>query len=186
MAGLFRQQLQPSDRIHHVVTKGWSVANIIPDYIESQWGVRGNTRQVAPMALSLSILPRLQMLTRGQAPTRCRPRSGPVHPLRLRQRHQHHRRDQGLPGLLGPEPELQPREHLLREADAAHEPSRRPEHGQLHRVVSRGVAQRRFCFRVFRPRQRFLVPPGNPGRLPCRRRCAGAQRGLPRACRNCE
>ncbi|KAL3296359.1 Aminobenzoyl-glutamate utilization protein B [Colletotrichum asianum] len=44
MAGLFRQQLQPSDRIHHVVTKGWSVANIIPDYIESQWGVRGNTR----------------------------------------------------------------------------------------------------------------------------------------------
>ncbi|OBR11117.1 Aminobenzoyl-glutamate utilization protein B [Colletotrichum higginsianum IMI 349063] len=46
MAGLFRQQLQPSDRIHHVVTKGWSVANIIPDYIESQWGVRGNTRQV--------------------------------------------------------------------------------------------------------------------------------------------
>ncbi|KAJ0268121.1 hypothetical protein Brms1b_013132 [Colletotrichum noveboracense] len=44
MAGLFRQQLQPSDRIHHVVTKGWSVANIIPDYIESQWGVRGNSR----------------------------------------------------------------------------------------------------------------------------------------------
>lgn len=44
MAGLYRQQLKPSDRIHHVVTKGWTVANIIPDLIESQWGVRGDLR----------------------------------------------------------------------------------------------------------------------------------------------
>ncbi|KAL2206762.1 hypothetical protein CC79DRAFT_1398659 [Sarocladium strictum] len=44
MAGLYRQQLQPSDRIHHVVTQGWTVANIIPDLIKSQWGVRGDLR----------------------------------------------------------------------------------------------------------------------------------------------
>jgi hypothetical protein len=44
MAGLYRQQIQPTDRIHHVVTSGWSVANIIPDIIQSQWGVRGPQR----------------------------------------------------------------------------------------------------------------------------------------------
>ncbi|KAH7347326.1 hypothetical protein B0T11DRAFT_141110 [Plectosphaerella cucumerina] len=44
MAGLYRQQLQPSDRIHHVVTRGAAVANIIPDFVESVWGVRGNLR----------------------------------------------------------------------------------------------------------------------------------------------
>ncbi|KAI9148226.1 Peptidase M20 domain-containing protein 2 [Paramyrothecium foliicola] len=45
MAGLLRQQLQPSDRIHHVVQgPSGMVANVIPDLVESQWGVRGVSR----------------------------------------------------------------------------------------------------------------------------------------------
>ena len=43
--GLYRQQLMASDRIHHVI-QGTSemVANVIPDFVNSVWGVRGKTR----------------------------------------------------------------------------------------------------------------------------------------------
>lgn len=43
--GLYRQQLMTTDRIHHVI-QGTSemVANIIPDFVNSVWGVRGKSR----------------------------------------------------------------------------------------------------------------------------------------------
>ncbi|PVI08706.1 hypothetical protein DM02DRAFT_578945 [Periconia macrospinosa] len=43
--GLYRQQLMATDRIHHVI-QGASdmVANIIPDFVDSVWGVRGHSR----------------------------------------------------------------------------------------------------------------------------------------------
>lgn len=43
--GLYRQQLMATDRIHHVI-QGTSdlVANIIPDFVDSVWGVRGRSR----------------------------------------------------------------------------------------------------------------------------------------------
>ncbi|KAF9739276.1 hypothetical protein PMIN06_007374 [Paraphaeosphaeria minitans] len=43
--GLYRQQLMPTDRIHHVIQGNHDmVANIIPDSVDSVWGVRGKTR----------------------------------------------------------------------------------------------------------------------------------------------
>jgi metal-dependent amidase/aminoacylase/carboxypeptidase family protein len=43
--GLYRQQLTATDRIHHVV-QGTSemVANVIPDFVDTVWGVRGKSR----------------------------------------------------------------------------------------------------------------------------------------------
>ncbi|KAJ4352488.1 uncharacterized protein N0V89_007836 [Didymosphaeria variabile] len=43
--GLYRQQLMSTDRIHHVI-QGTSdmVANIIPDFVDTVWGVRGKSR----------------------------------------------------------------------------------------------------------------------------------------------
>ena len=45
MTGMLRQQLMGTDRIHHIV-QGQSdmVANIIPDFVDSVWGVRGSSR----------------------------------------------------------------------------------------------------------------------------------------------
>lgn len=58
MTGLLRQQLQGSDRIHHIVKSDTElVPNVIPDYVEAVWGVRGPTRSVSsPTVLSLSSL----------------------------------------------------------------------------------------------------------------------------------
>ncbi|KAK6211466.1 hypothetical protein QIS74_10730 [Colletotrichum tabaci] len=42
MAGLFRQQLQPSDRIHHVVTKGWPRRDVVLSQVESILYASGN------------------------------------------------------------------------------------------------------------------------------------------------
>ncbi|TQN64861.1 Peptidase M20 domain-containing protein 2 [Colletotrichum shisoi] len=42
MAGLFRQQLQPSDRIHHVVTKGWPRRDVVLSRVETILYASGN------------------------------------------------------------------------------------------------------------------------------------------------
>lgn len=43
--GLYRQQLTATDRIHHVIQgNSEMVANIIPDFVDTVWGVRGKSR----------------------------------------------------------------------------------------------------------------------------------------------
>lgn len=45
MTGLYRQQLMATDRIHHVIKNTDNlVTNVIPDRVESEWGVRGTNR----------------------------------------------------------------------------------------------------------------------------------------------
>ncbi|OAQ57560.1 amidohydrolase [Pochonia chlamydosporia 170] len=43
--GLYRQQLQPSDRIHHIMSESSQLVNVIPDLAQSQWQVRGPSRK---------------------------------------------------------------------------------------------------------------------------------------------
>jgi amidohydrolase len=43
--GLLRQQLQPGDRVHGIVTKGGEAANIIPAMVSAQYMVRAATRE---------------------------------------------------------------------------------------------------------------------------------------------
>ncbi|VUC38194.1 unnamed protein product [Clonostachys rosea] len=45
MTGLYRQQLMTTDRIHHIIKNTDNlVTNVIPDRVESEWGVRGTNR----------------------------------------------------------------------------------------------------------------------------------------------
>lgn len=44
MAGLYRQQLEETDRIHHIANHEDSqLVNVIPDHASSQWAVRAAT-----------------------------------------------------------------------------------------------------------------------------------------------
>jgi metal-dependent amidase/aminoacylase/carboxypeptidase family protein len=42
--GLLRQQLQPGDRVHGIVTRGGEAANIIPAHVSAEYMVRASTR----------------------------------------------------------------------------------------------------------------------------------------------
>lgn len=42
--GLLRQQLQPGDRVHGIVTRGGEAANIIPAHVTAEYMVRATTR----------------------------------------------------------------------------------------------------------------------------------------------
>ena len=47
MAGLYRQQIEQTDRIHHVVDNEDSqLVNVIPDKASTQWAVRSSTLSV--------------------------------------------------------------------------------------------------------------------------------------------
>jgi metal-dependent amidase/aminoacylase/carboxypeptidase family protein len=51
--GLLRQQLQPGDRVHGIVTRGGEAANIIPALVTADYMVRAATRQRMDEVLAL-------------------------------------------------------------------------------------------------------------------------------------
>jgi metal-dependent amidase/aminoacylase/carboxypeptidase family protein len=60
MAGLMRQQLQASDRVHHVIKEDGQLVNVIPERAHSLWAVRALNRYAkdcrTPIAEDLSKL----------------------------------------------------------------------------------------------------------------------------------
>lgn len=60
--GLLRQQIEPTSRIHGVITEGGTATNIIPDYTSAIFGVRAPT-----LAQRTALEPRLQACFEGAA-----------------------------------------------------------------------------------------------------------------------
>ncbi|CAH0056952.1 unnamed protein product [Clonostachys solani] len=63
MTGLYRQQLMATDRIHHIIKNTDNlITNVIPDRVESEWGVRGTNR-----ARQAAVIEQLNSIVNGSA-----------------------------------------------------------------------------------------------------------------------